>query len=610
MISWLDVYHVFSATVPLYVAMILGYLSAKHLNIFSLEQCAGINKFVAKFSVPLLSFQVISQNNPFKMSPRLILSDILQKIFAFVVLAVVLRFWHPTGGRGGKLGWIITGLSVSVLPNTLILGIPILSAIDGDAAVNILVQIVVLQSLIWYNILLFLFEINAARKITSSGASIEHRGNDNEEADIEQEPKEEVAIVRTRSPGTGKILLKAWQKLIINPNTYAALFGLVWATLHFRLGWKLPEMIGKSVHMISDGGLGMAMFSLGLFMASQSSIIACGTKMAIITMVLKFVIGPALMVASAFSIRLRSTLFRVTVLQPLLLCFSRLLPSQLLQETIMGKGPGLYTEIGKKARDLLYKDYQGDQKLSITTYSSTGVAITTSGTNKGDLFLGDVVTQIKNKNLTADIKVASDSSILTTFTYDEATPGLKAIVSAKVPDQKSAKVELQYLHPHAGICTSVGLTANPVVNFSGVIGTSVLALGTDVSFDTESGNFKHFNTGVSFTKDDLIASLTLNDKGEKLTASYYHIVNPLKNTVVGAEVSHNLKSQVNSITVGTQHALDPLTTVKARVNNAGIANALIQHEWRPKSFITISGEVDSKAIEKSAKVGFALALKP
>ncbi|KAL0646338.1 hypothetical protein Bca4012_044629 [Brassica carinata] len=192
-----------------------------------------------------------------------------------------------------------------------------------------------------------------------------------------------------------------------------------------------------------------------------------------------------------------------------------------------------------------------------------------------------------------------DEKILTVFTYDEATPGLKAIVSAKVSDQKSAEVELQYLHPHVGICTSVGLTANPVVNFSGVIGTSVLALGTDVcqvSFDTESGNFKHFNTGVSFTKDDLIAALTLNDKGE--------------NTVVGAEVNHNLKSQVISITVGAQHSLDPLTTVKARVNNAGIANPLIQHEWRPKSFITIFGEVDSRGIEKSAKVGFTIALKP
>lgn len=276
----------------------------------------------------------------------------------------------------------------------------------------------------------------------------------------------------------------------------------------------------------------------------------------------------------------------------------------------MVKGPGLYTEIGKKARDLLYKDYQGDQKLSVTTYSSTGVAITTTGTNKGDLFVGDVTTQVKNKNFTADIKVATDSSLLTTFTYDEATPGLKAIVSAKVPDQKSGKVELQYLHDYAGVCTSVGLTASPIVNFSGVVGNNVLALGTDVSFNTQSGDFKHFNAGFSFTKDDLIAALTLNDKGDKLNASYYHIVNPLSNTVVGAEVTHSFTTQKNAITVGAQHALDPLTTLKARVNNDGVANALIQHQWRPKSFITVSGEVDSRAIEKSGKVGFALALKP
>ncbi|EOA19435.1 hypothetical protein CARUB_v10001678mg [Capsella rubella] len=276
----------------------------------------------------------------------------------------------------------------------------------------------------------------------------------------------------------------------------------------------------------------------------------------------------------------------------------------------MVKGPGLYTEIGKKARDLLYKDYQGDQKFSVTTYSSTGVAITTTGTNKGSVFLGDVATQVKNKNFTADIKVSTDSSLLTTFTLDEPTPGVKAIFSAKLPDQKSGKFELQYLNDYAGIATSLSLTGSPIVNFSGVVGTNVVALGTDVSFETESGNFKHFNAGVSFTKDDLIASLTLNDKGEKLNASYYHIVNPLSNTVVGAEVSHNFTTKENAITVGTQHAIDPLTTVKARVNNAGIANALIQHEWRPKSFFTVSGEVDSRAIEKSAKVGIALALKP
>lgn len=52
--------------------------------------------------------------------------------------------------------------------------------------------------------------------------------------------------------------------------------------------------------------------------------------------------------------------------------------------------------------------------------------------------------------------------------------------------------------------------------------------------------------------------------------------------------------------LGAQHALDPLTTVKACVNIAGIA--LIQHGWHPKSFITISREINSRAIEKSSKI--------
>ncbi|QHO09109.1 Outer plastidial membrane protein porin [Arachis hypogaea] len=116
----------------------------------------------------------------------------------------------------------------------------------------------------------------------------------------------------------------------------------------------------------------------------------------------------------------------------------------------MAKGPGLYTEIGKKARDLLFKDYHSDQKFTISTYSPTGVAITSSGTRKGELFVGDVNTQLKNRNVTTDIKVDTDSNLFTTITVDEPTPGLKAIFSFKVPDQRSGKVELQYLHDYAG----------------------------------------------------------------------------------------------------------------------------------------------------------------
>lgn len=276
----------------------------------------------------------------------------------------------------------------------------------------------------------------------------------------------------------------------------------------------------------------------------------------------------------------------------------------------MGKGPGLYPDIGKKARDLLYRDYQSDHKFSLTTYTANGVAITSTGAKKGEAFLADVNSKLINKNITTDIKVDTNSKLYTTITVDEVAPGLKTILSFVAPDQRSGKVELQYLHENAGISTSIGLTASPIINFSGVAGNNTVAVGTDVSFDTASGDLTKYNASLSFSTTDLIASLILSNKLDTLTASYYHTVSPLTNTAVGAELTHAFSTNENTLIIGTQHSLDPLTTVKARVNNYGIASALLQHEWRPKSLFTISGEVDTRAIDKSAKVGLAVALKP
>lgn len=95
-----------------------------------------------------------------------------------------------------------------------------------------------------------------------------------------------------------------------------------------------------------------------------------------------------------------------------------------------------------------------------------------------------------------------------------------------------------------------------------------------------------------------------------MSASYYHLVNPLTNTAVGAELTHNFPTNESTLTFGAQHSLDPLTTVKARVNNYGKASALIRHQWRQKSLITLSAEVDTMAIEKGSKVGLSLLLSP
>ncbi|KAL1322672.1 auxin efflux carrier component 8-like isoform X2 [Arachis ipaensis] len=320
MISLSDAYHVVSATVPLYVTMILAYISVKWWKLFTPDQCSGINKFVAKFSIPLLSFQVISSNNVYKMSLKLIYADVVQKSLAFLALAAITRI----GRGGGGLKWIVTGISLSTLPNTLILGIPLMKAMYKDESVAPLAQIIFLQSMVWYNFLLFLYELDAvANKSSMPPPSQEapppppSQGTEETETshEVVVQSKEEEEEEEKREPIRTKrkmkillILITVWKKLIRNPNTFATLIGLIWSTIQFRWGVHMPKVVNQSIEILSNGGL-------GLFMASQSSIIACGPRMTMVAIGLKFLVGPALMAVASIAIGLRGTLLKVAIVQ-------------------------------------------------------------------------------------------------------------------------------------------------------------------------------------------------------------------------------------------------------------------------------------------------------
>ncbi|KAJ7974449.1 Auxin efflux carrier component [Quillaja saponaria] len=310
MISSHDVYHVVAAIIPLFVTMILAYVSVKRWKLFTPDQCSGINKFVAKFSIPLLSFQVISSNNLYDMNMKLIYSDFLQKLIAFLALTAISKIIF-----GGDLKWIITGFSLSTLPNTLILGIPLLRAMYGNEEVMLLVQIVVLQSIIWNNLLLFLYELDAANSHSITTPS-EDTGDTQAAQEVQsKEEGGEAGPIPTKRNKTFVVLLTVGKKLIRNPNTHATLIGLIWASIHFRWGINMPEVVNESILILSNGGLGMAMFSLGLFMATQHRILACGTRMAVMAMGLKFIVGPAIMAVASIVFGLRGKHFRVAIVQ-------------------------------------------------------------------------------------------------------------------------------------------------------------------------------------------------------------------------------------------------------------------------------------------------------
>ncbi|KAL4350748.1 hypothetical protein AHAS_Ahas10G0173000 [Arachis hypogaea] len=546
MISLSDLYHVLTAVVPLYVAMILAYGSVKWWKIFSPDQCSGINRFVALFAVPLLSFHFISTNNPYAMNYKFIAADSLQKAIVLVLLAI----WSRISSRG-SLEWSITLFSLSTLPNTLVMGIPLLKGMYGDSSGSLMVQIVVLQCIIWYTLMLFLFEYRGARlliveqfpdtaasiisfKVDSDIISLDGKEPLHTEAEVGEDGKLHVTVRKSTSsrseifsrrshgavsmtprasnltnaeiyslqssrnptprgssfnhtdfysmvnngrnvsprqsnfgnlgfdeengravysshaagagvypgptsagifspvtgPGAKKkggggggadgggkdlhmfvwsssaspvseggihvfrggdygndhlggvahqkdyeefghdefsfgnrtvangvdkegpvlsklgssstaelhpkngaqgeskptnmpptsvmtrlILIMVSRKLVRNPNTYSSLIGLTWSLISFKWNVVMPAIVAKSISILSDAGLGMAMFSLGLFMALQPKIIACGNTVASFAMAVRFLTGPAVMAVASIVVGLRGVLLHIAIVQ-------------------------------------------------------------------------------------------------------------------------------------------------------------------------------------------------------------------------------------------------------------------------------------------------------
>ncbi|KAJ6330850.1 hypothetical protein OIU76_009446 [Salix suchowensis] len=85
------------------------------------------------------------------------------------------------------------------------------------------------------------------------------------------------------------------------------------------------------------------------------------------------------------------------------------------------------------------------------------------------------------------------------------------------------QMDVQYIHHHAAIESSIGLNPTPLLELSAAIGSGNLSLGGEVGFDTASSSFIKYNAGIGMNKPDFSAALfTVSIKGQTLgfTAIY------------------------------------------------------------------------------------------
>ncbi|KAL6661579.1 hypothetical protein ACP70R_000963 [Stipagrostis hirtigluma subsp. patula] len=329
MIPGSAVYHVVEAMVPLYTAAVLGYVSVRWLRAFSGEQCAGINHFVALYAVPVLIFHTISTNDPYSMNGRLVAADTLQKAIILAILMAWALWSHCYGRRGGgddrkgvtataPLKWVVTAFSVAVLPNTIVMGVPLLNGMYGAVSGGLMKQIVVMQ---------FCVGTTSIARVMKTIEARESQNNELTEvaeattAIMMEDGSVCVAGVTStttesaRVPSVMHVVWMAGKKVLHNPNTYASFLGLIWSLIAFKFGIKMPKIIEDSLFIVYTTAVGLSMFSSGTFIARQSRFVPCGYTIASLSMLLKFLVGPVVMLLGSLTIGLHGTLLHIAVVQ-------------------------------------------------------------------------------------------------------------------------------------------------------------------------------------------------------------------------------------------------------------------------------------------------------
>ncbi|XP_074378485.1 auxin efflux carrier component 5-like [Apium graveolens] len=326
MIELSDVYKVVVAMVPLYVALLLGYGSVKWWHMFTPDQTDAINRMNCYFIMPLFTFEFTTHLNPFKMNYLFVAGDVISKCVIGVMLGVWVYFFN------GSFEWCITGFSMSTINNTLIVGVPLMRAMYGALGEDLVVQSAVLQSIIWIMILLFMLEVRRARRDFDSVSAIEMSGKDLEGNHRVQEI--DVSVVR---PSAWAVMKTVLGKLAKNPNCYACIAGLAWAFLAARWHFDMPSIMEGSILIMSKAGTGTSMFCMGLFMASNDKIIACGAKATMVGMILRFIAGPLSVGIACIAVGLRGDALRIAIVQSAL--------PQAVATFIYAKEYGLHTNV-------------------------------------------------------------------------------------------------------------------------------------------------------------------------------------------------------------------------------------------------------------------------
>uniref|UniRef100_A0A6N2KEQ0 Uncharacterized protein n=1 Tax=Salix viminalis TaxID=40686 RepID=A0A6N2KEQ0_SALVM len=292
------------------------------------------------------------------------------------------------------------------------------------------------------------------------------------------------------------------------------------------------------------------------------------------------------------------------------------------------RGPRLFADFGKPAYDLL--SFGRDQYFSISTGSDNGLTLIPYAATLDEQSKAGVTAEYKREDIHAIVKVDAKPGfpLSTTLAMSRTLPFMRNTVLLRFPDFFSGEArtvfglylefgshvkfqiwhEARYIHEQAALAMTFPALRSPLIQLSATVGTPHLGFGMQTAYNTSSRQFTVLDAGISLTNLNCDGSIILENRGDFLSASYIHYFDHERKVAAAAVIGRTFSRKENAYAVGGAWIVDDLTTIKMRFDSFGKVVTALQHKIKPKSSLTIIGEFEPKALDKTPSIRLGLSL--
>lgn len=257
-----------------------------------------------------------------------------------------------------------------------------------------------------------------------------------------------------------------------------------------------------------------------------------------------------------------------------------------------------YSDLGKKAKDLLKDDFSFDRKVTIKNKSANGVNFTTEATLSKKPVAGKFTMKFKP---VAGIEVkkleftSSDSAKGELILSDTGVDGLK--VHAKVSATGGAKAtesgSIQFKYGDASLSADAEVdVVNKDFDFSTSVNVSTafddFTFGAGVTVLPKQAALTNYGAAFAYTTSDVDVSMGSSDKFATVNVGYHQSVSSDVNFALTSTADVK-KASVSKYGFGATCKLDSNASVAAKIDQGGVLSALYKQKYNPNTtFIACS----------------------